>query len=57
MSNDFLRLLMMGTPSDELQAFLMHELTDKVSMSCVARLCCQHKFRCHTLQGADSHAL
>ena len=29
-SNDFLRLLMMGTPSDELQAFLLHDLTDKV---------------------------
>ena len=30
MSNDFLRLLIMGTPSDELQAFLLHDLTDKV---------------------------
>lgn len=28
-SNDFLRLLMMGMPSDELQAFLLHDLTDK----------------------------
>ncbi|KAK3598443.1 hypothetical protein CHS0354_014065 [Potamilus streckersoni] len=28
-SNDFLELLLFGTPSTELQAFLLHELTDK----------------------------
>lgn len=28
-SNDFLELLMFGTPSPELQAFLLHELTEK----------------------------
>lgn len=28
-SSDFLRLLMFGTPSDELQTFLLHELTDR----------------------------
>ena len=29
-SNDFLRLLMLGMPSDELQQFLLHDLTEKV---------------------------